>query len=215
MTEKRYRNEGYCVLPRRKTEIRLYADDVRRLFLPVEHNMLDIVRLIECEMPKAYENFRYEVVPDEELPGQEAVFIPSAFCMRVRESVYEGACNHVGRCRFTLAHELGHFFMHRDQPMAFGRSAENEVIPLYMNSEWQADEFARNLLAPARLAKGMSTALIATMFEVSKEVARIVRREASAMFGEPMETMVSLVSSSPKSKTAVECLLPGLDWSAA
>lgn len=211
MAERRYRNEGYCVLPKRKKEIRLYADDVRRLFFPIEHNMLDVVRLIEHEMPKAYENFRFEVVPDEELPGQEAAFIPAEFCIRCRESVYQRACNGDGHCRFTLAHELGHFFMHRDQTMAFGRSAANEYAPLYRNSEWQADEFARNLLAPVRLAKGMTAAVITTMFEVSKEVARIVRKEASAMFGESVEPTASY---SPKSQTTIECLLPGLDWSA-
>lgn len=211
MEGRRYRHEGFCVRPKRKSDIQFYAENVRLVFFPIEHNMLDVVRLVEHELPRAYENFRFDVVSDEELPGQEAAFLPSEFSIRVRESVYERACDHDGRSRFTLAHELGHFFMHRDQMVAFGRSAENESIPLYMNSEWQADEFARNLLVPVRLAKGMTTAVIATVFEVSKEVARIVRREASAMFKIPTAAGELAI---PEAKGGYECLLPGLDWNA-
>lgn len=187
MREKRYRNEGFCVLPKSKKDIRLHAEDIRRLFFPVEHKLLDVTRLVEHKLPDAFEGFRYEILPDELLPGREAEFSPFDFCIRIRESVYVGSCNGNGHCRFTLAHELGHFFMHRNQPMAFGRSAANDYIPLYRNSEWQADKFARCLLAPVRLAKGLSAAAIATVFEVSAEVAHIVRREAVAMFGDSAE----------------------------
>ena len=60
------------------------------------------------------------------------------------------------RMRFSFAHELGHFFLHKDIYMKFGIGSpedwkdfilnvpENE----YRNFEWQANEFAGRLLVP-------------------------------------------------------------------
>lgn len=51
------------------------------------------------------------------------------------------------RDRFTIAHELGHYFLHylyphQDGPMAFGRGSRNRA-------ETQANVFASSLLMPA------------------------------------------------------------------
>jgi len=60
------------------------------------------------------------------------------------------------RMRFSFAHELGHFFLHKDLYIKFGVSSpegwkdfilnvpENE----YRSFEWQANEFAGRLLVP-------------------------------------------------------------------
>lgn len=58
-----------------------------------------------------------------------------------------------GRDRFTIAHEVGHYFMHDERSIVFGKS--NGPMPLYRDSEWQADVFAGELLAPSYLIKGM------------------------------------------------------------
>jgi hypothetical protein len=62
------------------------------------------------------------------------------------------------RMRFSFAHELGHFFLHKDLYTKFGIDSpdgwkdfilnvpENE----YRNFEWQANEFAGRLLVPYR-----------------------------------------------------------------
>jgi hypothetical protein len=62
------------------------------------------------------------------------------------------------RMRFSFAHELGHFFLHKDLYATFGIDSpegwkdfilsvpENE----YRNFEWQANEFAGRLLVPHR-----------------------------------------------------------------
>ena len=207
MSDFQYRQDGFCVNPKSKSEICKYADVIRQLFFPVEHRVLDVVRLVEHEMPRAYENFRYEIVPDGELPDREAEFSPTEFCIRMRESIYMGACNHNGHCRFTLAHELGHFFMHRDQQLAFGRSAADGFVPYHRNSEWQADTFARALLAPVRLAKGMTADCIELMFEVSRSVAQIVHEEVVKVFGEDIRGLTT-------SQSTPEGFLPGIDWGA-
>lgn len=209
-TSSTYRQEGFCVSPKSREEICSYAEGVRQLFFPGEQKALDIVRLVEQELPCAYEDFHYDIVPDGELPDREAEFVPVEYCIRIRESIYTRACDHDGHCRFTLAHELGHFFMHRKQYLAFARSAADGFVPLYRNSEWQADTFARSLLAPARLAQGMSEKGIAKAFEVSRSVARIVHEEVAAMYG--VQSGPAIASPSGQ---ADDGFLPGLDWSVA
>lgn len=108
------------------------------------------------------------------MPDRDAEMNPFEYCIRVQEPVYVKAMNGDGHCRFTIAHELGHFFMHRTQTLAFGRKAENGNIPPYRNSEWQADVFARNLLAPFSMTRGMIAKQIETLFGVSHSVADII-----------------------------------------
>ena len=66
------------------------------------------------------------------------------------------------------------FFMHRTQTLAFASKAANGNIPTYKNSEWQADVFARNLLAPYSMTRGMIAQQIEILFGVSKSVAEII-----------------------------------------
>ena len=173
---------GFCVEPMSERKIQDVADIIRRLFYPIGHKYVDVIDLIERKLPFAFEGFNYEVVESSELPDREAEMNPYEYCIRMRTSVYEGACNHDGRSRFTIAHELGHFFLHRNQTVAFGMPAKHGLIPAFRHSEWQADTFARNLLAPLHLAKGLTVPSIAAVFEVSREVAAIVHRESTKQF---------------------------------
>lgn len=54
------------------------------------------------------------------------------------------------RCRFTIAHELGHFVLHREQQSRFecGKSGVNSGQFTGRNIEREANEFASNLLMP-------------------------------------------------------------------
>jgi len=60
------------------------------------------------------------------------------------------------RMRFSFAHELGHFFLHKELYLKFGISSPKEwkdfVLNVpeneYRNFEWQANEFAGRLLVP-------------------------------------------------------------------
>ena len=60
------------------------------------------------------------------------------------------------RMRFSFAHELGHFFLHKELYMKFGISSPehwkdfilNVPETEYRSFEWQANEFAGRLLVP-------------------------------------------------------------------
>ena len=167
--------DGFCVAPRKENEIRAAAEQFRKILC--DHDdiyYLDITRLLEFKIPKLFPGFRYEIVEPDELPGREAEMNPFEYCIRIQEPVYIKAMNGDGHGRFTIAHEIGHFIMHRTQTLAFGRKAQNGDIPSYMNSEWQADVFARNLLAPFSLAHKMIPQAIETVFGVSRSVAEII-----------------------------------------
>lgn len=90
------------------------------------------------------------------------------------------------RRRFTAAHELGHFVMHRDLlkegqhfDRLFGRAAdENPSWPFHPRHERQANDFAADFLMPATFAAlrhrtGRSPADIAQEFGVSRRAAEI------------------------------------------
>lgn len=69
----------------------------------------------------------------------------SAWCL-----VYNNAMKSPGRIRFTQAHELGHYLLHRQQQTMF-RCGEDDVLNRDDNEvsiEAQADSFAATLLMP-------------------------------------------------------------------
>ena len=175
--------DGFCVAPRTEKEIRTAAEQLRKIFQGENDFMyLDIIRILEFKMPELFPGFHYEIVDSTEMPDREAEMNPFEYCIRIREPIYIKAMNGDGRCRFTIAHELAHFFMHRNQKLAFGRKAQNGNIPTYMNSEWQANVFARNLLAPLSMTRGMISQVIETLFGVSRSVAEIIAgNEATSM----------------------------------
>jgi hypothetical protein len=84
------------------------------------------------------------------------------------------------RRRFTIAHELGHFILHRSQQMTFSCDKESVYsgADAIGNIEREADEFASNLLMPGDLLREWITrqkidlrilSAIAKRFQVSFE----------------------------------------------
>lgn len=82
----------------------------------------------------------------DEMGAYEGFTDPKGRFIKLREDVYENAWNGNGRDRFTVAHELGHFFLHTGIPMA--RAEAHEKIEVFRLSEPQANQFAAELLMP-------------------------------------------------------------------
>jgi Zn-dependent peptidase ImmA (M78 family) len=99
--------------------------------------------------------------------------IPSAHTIRLREDVYDRACDGHGRDRMTVAHEIGHFLLH-DQPAFSRRSGKRKgPLPAFRSAEWQASCFGAELLIfPEGLTAQMTAGDIATMRGVSKIAAQ-------------------------------------------
>jgi Zn-dependent peptidase ImmA (M78 family) len=89
-----------------------------------------------------------------------------------------------GRQRFTIAHEIAHFVLHRD---LIGDGVEDDALYRSKLSEWyetQANRMAADILLPAELVRESysvygikSLAGLSTRFDVSGDAIRIRLRE--------------------------------------
>jgi Zn-dependent peptidase ImmA (M78 family) len=100
--------------------------------------------------------------------------IPSENRIRIREDVYERACNGYGRDRLTMAHELGHLLLHRVEMITLARE-DGDILP-YKDPEWQANAFAGELLGLYEYIKDMSIIDIASHYGITEKAASIQRR---------------------------------------
>ncbi|NRR29271.1 ImmA/IrrE family metallo-endopeptidase [Oxalobacteraceae bacterium] len=146
---------GFRVKGLSVAKIRANARNVRELLMPTG----------ECTDLEAFvenlENFgiTYDVVDDSFLPkGTEASCIPEKRLIYISESTYAGICRNDERARFTIFHELGHLLLAHSR--TFNREISDE-FPIFENSEWQADQFAAEILMPLEiiLSKGLRTAV--------------------------------------------------------
>ena len=101
--------------------------------------------------------FAFECVEKNELPiDTYARYLPIDNKMEVDEDVYIAACNGDKRHRFTIAHELGHYFLHGDK-IVFNRDPPGRIIKAYEDPEWQANTFASRLLVSPNSIKELKT----------------------------------------------------------
>lgn len=137
---------------------------------------IDIVlEIMSCPMKNADPLIEMEICEDYEMPNEYAVYPPQKNLLRIRNSVYEGACAGNPRDRFTLAHELGHFFLHRYQTYQFARSEVD--IPAYRDPEWQANTFASEFLMPHDKIQGMSVEDVMKQCGTSRQAAEIALKK--------------------------------------
>jgi Zn-dependent peptidase ImmA (M78 family) len=88
------------------------------------------------------------------------------------ESAYIEAVNGRGRGRWVAAHELGHIWLMHGSEAAFRGPAKSTVrIPTRFSAEFQADEFAAELLMPAGSCRTMTITEITRTFGVSPSTA--------------------------------------------
>lgn len=130
-----------------------------------------VLYVLECVLPMLDTEFSYEIVPDIEMGVDQANYNPVTNTMRIRESVYLGACKHNGRDRFTIAHELGHYFMH--DSVALSRVESGVRVPAYKDPEWQANTFAAAILMPDHIIAGWDPVQISKRCGTSYNAANI------------------------------------------
>lgn len=143
--------KGYKAPPQSIDSIRVITQKLRKLF-GKEAGHLKIMDLMEFVIPMIDREFEWEVSDDQFLyqMGYEAYYDPKGTAIVIRDDVYDCATSGDSsslRHQFTLAHELGHYFLHRGLNPVLPRGG----IPThktYEDTEWQADTFAGELLMP-------------------------------------------------------------------
>ncbi|PXX73714.1 ImmA/IrrE family metallo-endopeptidase [Rivihabitans pingtungensis] len=138
---------GFRVAGRRVAEIRVSANNVRRI-LGIGGTPQDInVGLLLDQLSVKY-SITYDVLESADMPHRdiEACWDPDSMTMYIRSDVFRKACSNDSRARFTIMHELGHVLLgHR---RTINRSRADCQPQIYEDSEWQANQFAAELLMP-------------------------------------------------------------------
>ena len=166
-----------AVTPRSTKEIQMLANKMRDLVgcKTVSFPIVHLIEVLAVPNEDGTLDLNYEVLADDKMPGEYATYSPVENCIRIRESVYEGALKDNGRDRFTLAHEVGHFTLHRNQDYRFARV--ETYVPAYRNAEWQANTFASQLLMPRNLIRGMDVEEVAQRCATSWQAAEIALKK--------------------------------------
>jgi len=165
--------ENLIVESRALREIEVLAYDWRRSLMVEDQWAPDLIDILEQKLPGLFPGFEFVCQSDAFLGGANAFTRhPRIFA---RASVREGVRNWNGRDRFTLAHELGHLFMHPEAP-APRMVLKNRAAPiddLRKSAEWQANKFATFFLMPEHIVRQFSSAEeLAEHCRVSLEAAR-------------------------------------------
>ncbi|MBQ7562048.1 MAG: ImmA/IrrE family metallo-endopeptidase [Synergistaceae bacterium] len=161
--------KGIKVPPKSRSEIESIAWGIRKIS-GYSSNVIPfpVMDFLEHKLSMIIPDFDYEIVEDGTLKAR-AITYPDQKLIQIEEAVYNGACDHVGKDRMTISHEIGHLIMHHGVPMA--KNYEQVSMKIYEDSEWQADVFAGELLAPIKLIKGMMIEDIAYECKVSYKAA--------------------------------------------
>jgi len=136
--------------------IRQYVRKLKRL-VGLEYKLyFPVLLFAENILPLMIQNYQFEVVPVEEMGNKHGETYPSKNLIRIREDVYLRASSGEPRDRMTVAHEIGHLFLHENDAVALCRLAPNDKLRTFEDPEWQADAFGGELLASSYLIKNMN-----------------------------------------------------------
>ncbi len=162
---------GFRVTPKSRDAIEFEALVVRKAFSRGTNLYFPLMPMFELELCKLIPGFFWDIRDDGSLEDTaRALTCPESKTILIENSVYEGAVKGVGKDRMTIAHEIGHLLLHQSTPYA--KKYDPNPIKVYENSEWQADVFAGELLAPIRLIHGKGVMEIAEDFGVSPSAAK-------------------------------------------
>lgn len=137
-----------------------------------------ILEFTENILPTFFNNYTFDVVSPKELGDKHGETFPNEQIIRIREDVYLGAVNGVGRDRLTIAHEVGHLFLHDNSSISFCRLGKFQRLPAYEDPEWQANCFGGELLASSYLIQNMTIKDVVNKCGVSVDAAKIQLRRA-------------------------------------
>lgn len=169
--------QDYRVPPQNRESIRTLVNSLRATF-GITGLRFPVMEVIEFVLPQLYPDFTFESGDIKEMGDTHGLTYPQDNLMILREDVYEGALNGIGRDRMTAAHELGHLLMHKN--IAFARAAPGVSIRAFESSEWQAKCFSGELLVPsthASVLKKMTVEQIASECGVSLVAAQYQLRK--------------------------------------
>ena len=131
-----------------REDMRQIAYVIRKKFGYIDKWRIPVERLLD-QMCDAFPELSYEIVPDEEWDdyNTHADTDVIGHSIRIRESIYNGACAGKGRDRMTIAHEMAHYILICVTGVKLCSRCSRKV-KTYNDPEWQAKCLAAELLIP-------------------------------------------------------------------
>lgn len=166
-------NLSYLMKPMTLKSIRVKAQTVRKSFGYDVDGYVDIVQMLETMQDIG---INVEILPEQIMKEKHGATFPMKNLIQIREDVYNRACDGYARDRMTIAHEIGHLILHVTEDISLARVPDGTAIPAYCDSEWQANAFAGELLAPHEYIKQLSVKEICDKYVVSSSAAEIQLR---------------------------------------
>jgi len=158
----------YMAKPCSRKDLRSLAIQLRKVFGLENVLYFPVLNLLEV-LPKLFPKFYFQVVYDDELPKDTHAHTDVAnHVIRIKESVYNGACDGNGRDRMTIAHEIGHYLLVSLHGLQLQRDFSKKPMKAYEDPEWQANCFAGELLVAEHLTRDMGVGEVSTKCGVSR-----------------------------------------------
>lgn len=162
----------YFTEAKSRKDLRKLAKEIREIlglsnaiYFPIV-DVMEIIHLFDKEA-------HFEIVEPSELKnGEHAVTDILTKTIKIREDIYERACNGCGRDRMTIAHEFAHFITLCVCGFELARSFDNSYVPAYCDPEWQAKCLAGELMIDSDLVKNMTVREISEKCGVSYDAAK-------------------------------------------
>ena len=162
--------QEYSVECKSRKQLRILAEIVRDSLKLNDCIKFPIVETLDV-FSKIWPNFSYEIVENHELP--RSVHADTDIItghIRIKQAIYDGACDGNGRDRMTIAHEVCHFITLCILGFRVQRNFGKPLRPCE-DPEWQAKCMAGELMINRRLTKNMKPHEIAEACGVSLDAA--------------------------------------------
>lgn len=167
---------GYEAAPLSRANLRAFAAQVREGLGFATIPYIDIEKLLDFVLPRAFPDFAYAVCPASEMGNNHGLANPDERWIKLREDVHRRACEGQGRDRLTVVHELAHVLLHTRDRVMLRRG--DGAPKTYKDPEWQADCFAGEFLMSYRLAGGCTgPGDLVTRFGVTPSAAGVQWRQ--------------------------------------
>lgn len=161
----------HIVTARSMKEIREIVKEIKKAFEFENLLKFPLMKFYEHVLPDLFPDYRFIYVNRDEMNGEEAYTDHIKKEVRIRVDVYKRALKGIPGDIFTIAHEIGHLFLHQGENIAFSRTRVR--FPAYRSAEWQANYFAAELLMSSELILDLSEEEISEKCGVSLKAASI------------------------------------------
>ena len=148
----------YYAQPVSREDMRQLATVIRKVFGYLDVWWIPVERLLDQMMVK-FHDFSYEIVSDDEWDDKSSHADTDIMnnTIRIRESIFIGACDGNGRDRMTIAHEIAHYILICVAGVNLYSCRNKKTVPSYCDPEWQAKCLAGELMIPAYKINNLET----------------------------------------------------------